>query len=68
MKQTSKTKETKAATGAGCVHVLVPLTPEERIALRHQALDARCPVGVIVRQALGLSAEAPTREPKVKTM
>ncbi|HEY2386071.1 MAG TPA: hypothetical protein VGK30_03855 [Candidatus Binatia bacterium] len=52
----------------GCVRVLVPLTVEERIVLRHKALDQRCPVGVIVRQALGLSADAPTREPRDKTM
>jgi hypothetical protein len=63
MKATKKVvKATKDDAGIGCVHVLVPLTEEERITLRHQALDQRCPVGVIVRQALGLSAEAPQRE------
>ncbi len=62
MKGTRKAKASEGDRGTRCVHVLVPLTEEERIALRHKALDRRCPVGVIVRQALGLSAEAPQRE------
>lgn len=63
-----KASKARKTVAGGCVRVLVPLTVEERIVLRHKALDQRCPVGVIVRQALGLSADAPTREPRDKTM
>lgn len=44
------------------VHVLVPLTEPERIAIKHRALDQRCSVGAIVRAALGLEGEGPPRE------
>ena len=57
----------KAATGAPeprRVFVMLPLFESERIALRHQALDARLPMVGVIRERLGFPARLPPPEPR----
>lgn len=44
------------------VHVVVRLTDAERRALHHRAIDARCSLGMLVREALGLGRVAGEKE------